>query len=331
MTSTPTADSTPRGTPRAATELAGGTLWLTAILLAVANFLAVLDTSIANVSVSNIAGGLGASNSEGTWVITSYAVAEAIVVPLTGWLVSRFGTVRVFLSAMVLFGVCSALCGLAWSMNVLVGFRVLQGVAGGPLMPLSQTLLLQIFPKRQQPAAMTLWGMTTLAAPIAGPILGGILCDNVGWPSIFWVNVPIALAAPVILWRLIRSYETPTRRVRVDAVGLALLIVWVGALQIVLDLGKDHDWFSSNLIVAISAIAVVGFVAFLIWELTEKTPIVQLAVFRHRGFSMSMITLALAFGALFASNVLTPLWLQTLMGYTRVPGMRQGDSALRRC
>lgn len=316
MSSTVPATSTADGTPPTAGQLTGSALWLTAILLAVANFLAVLDTSIANVSVSNIAGGLGSSNSEGTWVITSYAVAEAIIVPLTGWLVSRFGTVRVFLSAMILFGVCSALCGLAWSMNVLVGFRVLQGIAGGPLMPLSQTLLLQIFPKRMQSAAMTLWAMTTLAAPIAGPILGGILCDNVGWPSIFWVNVPIALLAAPVLWRLIRGYETSTQRVRVDAVGLALLVVWVGSLQIVLDLGKDHDWFASNLIVVLSLIAVVGFVAFLLWELTEKQPIVHLSIFRHRGFSMSMITLALAFGAFFAGNVLTPLWLQTLMGYT---------------
>jgi len=316
MPSTSSTAGTPEGLPHAAKQLAGGTLWLTAILLAVANFLAVLDTSIANVSVANIAGGLGSSNSEGTWVITSYAVAEAIIVPLTGWLVSRFGTVRVFLTAMLMFGVCSALCGLAWSMNALVAFRVLQGMAGGPLMPLSQTLLMQIFPKRLQPTAMTLWAMTTLAAPIAGPILGGILCDNVGWPSIFWVNVPIAAAAPLILWRLIRGYETQTQRVRVDGVGLALLVVWVGALQIVLDLGKDHDWFSSNLIVILSLIAVIGFVAFLIWELTEKNPIVRLAVFRHRGFSTAMITLALAFGAFFAGNVLTPLWLQSLMGYT---------------
>jgi MFS transporter, DHA2 family, multidrug resistance protein len=316
MSSTALAAGTPEGASQAATQLTGGALWLTAILLAVANFLAVLDTSIANVSVSNIAGGLGSSNSEGTWVITSYAVAEAIIVPLTGWLVSRFGTVRVFLTAMTLFGICSALCGLAWSMNVLVAFRVLQGMAGGPLMPLSQTLLMQIFPKRMQPTAMTLWAMTTLAAPIAGPILGGLLCDNVGWPSIFWVNVPIALSAPLVLWRLIRGYETPTQRVRVDGVGLGLLVVWVGALQIVLDLGKDRDWFASNLIVTLSLIAVIGFVAFLIWELTEKAPIVQLAIFRHRGFSTSMITLALAFGAFFAGNVLTPLWLQTLMGYT---------------
>lgn len=296
--------------------LAGASLWSAAILLAVANFLAVLDTSIANVSVSNIAGGLAASTSEGTWVITSYAVAEAIIVPLTGWLVGRFGIVRVFVTAIAAFGVCSALCGFANSLGLLVAFRVLQGLAGGPLMPLSQTLLLQIFPKKQQPLATTIWAMTTIVAPILGPIVGGKLCDSVGWPSIFWINVPIALICAPVVWRMIRSYETPTRPMRVDGVGLSLLVVWVGALQLVLDLGKDHDWFSSNVIVALAALAVIGFAAFLIWELTEKEPIVSLAVFRHRGFSTSMISLALAFGAFFASNVLTPLWLQTQMGYT---------------
>lgn len=297
-------------------ELTGAALWSAAILLAMANFLAVLDTSIANVSVPNIAGGLAVSTSEGTWVITSYAVAEAITVPLTGWLVGRFGIVRVFVTAMIGFGVCSALCGLAPSLALLVTFRVLQGVAGGPLMPLSQTLLMQIFPKKLQPVATTLWAMTTIIGPILGPIFGGTLCDNVGWPSIFWVNVPIALICAPIVWRMIRRYETPTRRARVDGVGLSLLVLWVGALQIVLDLGKDHDWFASNLIVLLSLVAVLGLGAFLIWELTDPEPIVSLRVLRHRGFSMSLVTLALAFGSFFASNVLTPLWLQTGMSYT---------------
>jgi DHA2 family multidrug resistance protein len=297
-------------------DLTGAALWFAAVLLAVANFLAVLDTSIANVSVSNIAGGLGVSTSEGTWVITSYAVAEAIVVPLTGWLVSRFGTVRVFVTAIVSFAICSALCGMAWSLSSLVLFRVLQGMSGGPLMPLSQTLLMQIFPKRLQPVATTIWALTTIIGPILGPILGGVLCDSIGWESIFWVNVPIALIAAPIVWRMLHAYETPTQRSKVDGVGLSLLIIWVGALQCMLDLGKDRDWFSSGTIVALTIIALVGFIAFLIWELTEKNPIVSLAVFRHRGFTMSMVTLALAFGTFFATNVVTPLWLQTEMGYT---------------
>jgi DHA2 family multidrug resistance protein len=286
------------------------------MLLAMANFMAVLDVSIANVSVPNIAGGLAASTSEGTWVITSYAVAEAIIVPLTGWLASRFGTVRVLVLAMAGFGACSALCALATSFGFLVASRILQGVAGGPLMPLSQALLLQIFPKERQPVGIALWSMTSILAPVMGPIVGGALCEHVGWPSIFWINVPIALICVPLLWRTIRQYETPAQRTSVDGVGLGLLIIWVGALQLMLDLGKDRDWFASTLIVNLTIIAAVGFVAFLIWELTDDNPIVKLRILSQRGFSTSLVALALAMGAYFASIVLTPLWLQTDMGYT---------------
>ena len=291
-------------------------LWGLGVLLAIANFLAVLDTSIANVSVPNIAGNLGASTSQGTWVITSYAVAEAITVPLTGWLALRFGATRVFVFAMVAFGVFSAACGLSPNLGSLTFFRVMQGFAGGPLMPLAQTLLFVIFPPKQRPAAMGLWAVTTLTAPILGPVLGGYLCDNFGWPSIFWVNVPIAFAAAFVLWRALKPYEEAGVKTRVDGVGLALLIVWVGALQLMLDLGKEHDWFSNPLIVALAVVAAIGFVAFLMWELTETNPIVDLRVFRSRGFSVSMLVLAIAFGGFFATNVLTPLWLQSEMGYT---------------
>jgi DHA2 family multidrug resistance protein len=291
-------------------------LWSAAGLLAAANFLAVLDITIANVSVPNIAGNLGVSSSQGLWVITSYAVAEAITVPLTGWLARRFGTLRVFVSAMAGFGLFSALCGLSNSLGMLVLFRVLQGFAGGPLIPLSQTLLLQIFPKKQQPIALALWAMTTLIAPVVGPILGGQLCDNLGWPSIFWVNVPIAFVCAPIVWFLLQTHETQTTKARVDGIGLLLLVIWVGALQIMLDLGKEHDWFESAMVCWLAVVAVIGFLAFLIWELTENEPIVSLKVFRHRGFAASMIALPLAFGAFFAGNVLTPLWLQTNMGYT---------------
>jgi DHA2 family multidrug resistance protein len=299
-----------------ARQLTGLPLWATGVLLAAANLMAVLDTSIANVSVPNITGALGASASQGVWVITSYSVAEAITVPLTGWLAGRFGAVRVFVFSMLGFGLFSALCGIAPSLPFLVLFRVLQGFAGGPLMPLSQTLLLTVFPKDKQPAAMGLWAVTTLVAPIGGPILGGVLCDSLGWGSIFWVNVPIAMICAPLVWRMLRHQETPTAKTRVDGVGLALLIVWVSALQVMLDTGKDHDWFSSPMIIGLAVIAAVGFAAFVIWELTEKTPIVQLKVFANRGFSAAMVTLALAIGAFFATNVMTPLWLQTNMGYT---------------
>jgi DHA2 family multidrug resistance protein len=299
-----------------AAALSGSAMIFAGLILAAANFLVVLDTTIANVSVSNIAGALAVSPSQGTWVITSYSVAEAIVVPLTGWLSARFGSVKVFVMGMIGFGIFSFLCGLAPSLGMLVLFRVLQGLCGGPLMPLSQTLLLRVFPKKYAAAATGLWAMTTLVAPILGPILGGTLCDNVGWASIFWINVPIALACSYAAWRLLRRHETPRAKSRVDTVGLALLVVWVGAFQVMLDLGKEHDWFESPLIITLGLVALLGFIAFLIWELTDKNPIVDLRVFRHRGYSASVLTLSVAFGAFFGINVLTPLWLQQNMGYT---------------
>jgi DHA2 family multidrug resistance protein len=300
----------------ASTHLTGGPLVISGLLLAVANFLVVLDTTIANVSVPNIAGGLAVSPDQGVWVITSYAVAEAISVPLTGWLAKRFGAVRVFVSAMIGFGICSLLCGLAPSLGVLVLFRVMQGLFGGPLMPLSQTLLLRVFPPKLASAATGLWAVTSLLAPILGPILGGVLCDSLGWQSIFYVNVPIALVCAGLVWSLLRSQETPTAKTSIDVVGLGLLALWVGALQIMLDLGEDRDWFQSPLIVGLGLTALLGFAVFLIWELTERDPIVDLKVFRHRGFSAGVATLSLGFGAFFGINVLTPLWLQTNMGYT---------------
>jgi DHA2 family multidrug resistance protein len=296
--------------------LTGGMLWLAAIVLAAANFVAVLDMTIANVSVPSIAGNLGATASQGTWVITSYAVAEAITVPLTGWLAARFGAVRVFAVAMGLFGVASLLCGLANSLGMLVFARILQGFAGGPLMPLSQTLLLRIFPPHMAPAAIGLWSMTTLIAPVLGPIVGGWICDQYSWHWIFLINIPVALVCAFAAWNLLKRYELPLLRNPIDTVGLVLLFVWVGSLQLMLDEGKNLDWFASPMIVGLAVVAVVGFAAFLIWELHEEHPIVDLRVFRHRGFTMSVLTISLTFGAFFAVNVLTPQWLQRYMGYT---------------
>jgi DHA2 family multidrug resistance protein len=296
--------------------LKGALLWLAAVVLAGANFIAVLDMTIANVSVPNISGALGISSSQGMWVITCYAVAEAITVPLTGWLASRFGAVRVFTTAISCFGLFSLLCGAAPTFEVLVLGRILQGVAGGPLIPLSQTLLLRIFPKEKAAAATALWAMTTLTAPILGPILGGWLCDTYSWPVIFLINVPLALVMGPFAWRMLKRYESRLERLPIDVVGLTLLVVFVGALQLMLDLGKEHDWFESGLIVTLGVVAVIGFVAFLIWEAGEKHPIVNLRVFRHRGYTTAVIVVATGFGAMFAANVLTPLWLQSYMGYT---------------
>ena len=302
--------------PKHPPALEGGMLWVAGIVLALANFVAVLNMTIANVTVPNIAGALGAGSSQGTWVITSYAVAEAITVPLTGWLAGRFGAVRLFCTSVVLFGAFSLLCGMSTSLGMLLGMRVLQGMAGGPLLALSQTLLLRIFPKEQSMQAMGLWAMTTLLAPVVGPVLGGWLCDNYSWPWVFFINVPMALAFGVIAWGLLKRYQDPAVIKPVDKIGMLLLIIWVAALQIMLDEGKDKDWFSSMEIRVLAITAVIGFISFLIWELTEKNPIVDLRVFRHRGFSSCMLVLALAFGAFFGINVLTPQWLQYNMGYT---------------
>ena len=295
--------------------MSGSALWIAGIVLALANFMVVLDTTIANVSVPNIAGGLAVSPSQGTWVITSYAVAEAITVPLTGWLAQRFGAVRVFVFAVAGFGVCSMLCGFAPSFGALVGLRVLQGLSGGPIMPLSQTLLRRIFPPQQQAMAIGLWSMTTVVGPVAGPLLGGTLVDGVGWPFIFFINIPVAALCAIVAWRFLASRETKTVRNPVDFTGLALLILWIGAMQIMLDNGKDLDWFNSPVIVTLALVAAVGFVSFLIWELTDPHPIVDLKVFRHRGFATSTLIMALVFGAFFSSIVLMPLWLQTNLGY----------------
>ena len=303
------------GSPAAA-PLTGAALWTAGLLLSLANFIVLLDTTIANVSVPNIAGGLAVSTNEGTWVITSYSVAEAITVPLTGWLAQRFGAVRVFCVSMALFALFSALCGLASSLDMLIVFRIFQGLSGGPLIPLSQTLLLRTFPKAQASRAMTMWVMTTVIAPVAGPILGGLLCDNVGWPWIFYINVPIATAVAVMVWSRLPRREGERVKSPIDVVGLGLMIVWVGALQIMLDKGEQADWFASPLIVGLAVTAVVGFAAFLIWELTADGPIVNLRVFSSRSYTITLCVLSLAFAAYFAGLVVQPLWLQTNTGYT---------------
>lgn len=299
-----------------ARPLTGAKLLLAALAIGLGNFLVVLDSTIANVSVPTIAGYLGVSSSQGTWVITSYAVAEAITVPLTGWLSRRFGAQRVFIVCYFAFAVISLLCGMSTSIGMLIGCRVLLGLFGGPIMPLSQMLLLRIFPPEKATLGTVLWAMTTLVGPVAGPILGGIICDSIGWQWIFFIKVPIAALGGLAVLVLLRGRHDPTERASIDKVGLGLLVVWIAALQIMLDEGRNHDWFASAEIQILAVIAAIGFAAFVIWELTEKEPIVDLRIFRHRGFSASALTYAVGFGAFFASLVILPLWLQQNMGYT---------------
>lgn len=301
---------------QAGPALTGGRLVLAGFVLALTNFMVVLDTTIANVSVPHISGGLGVSPTQGTWVVTSYSVAEAICVPLTGWLVRRFGTIRVFMAAMIGFAAFSALCGTASSLGAMVAFRIGQGFCGGPLMPLTQTLLLRIFPKEKQAAAMGAWAMTTVTAPILGPILGGTISDNWSWPWIFYINLPVAIFCIAGVFVLLRQSETKTEIVPIDRFGLAIMIIWIAALQVMLDLGREEDWFGSSFIVGCAIVAAIGFVLFLIWELTERNPIVDLKVFRHRGFTVSVAALSFSFGTFFSSVVIIPQWLQTSLGYT---------------
>lgn len=296
--------------------LTGARLLLAGFVLAMTNFMVVLDTTIANVSVPHIAGSLGISGSQGTWIITSYAVAEAVCVPLTGWLAGRFGTVRTFTFGMIGFGLFSLLCGMSTSLGMLVACRIGQGLCGGPLMPLSQTLLMRIFKPEQRAQAMGVWAMTTVTAPILGPILGGTISDSWSWHWIFFINIPVAALCAFGAMRLLAPVETKTEKMRIDGVGLALMLLWIGALQIMLDLGREHDWFNDPTIVALAVIAAIGLAVFLAWELTEDQPIVDLRVFRHRGFTVAVTSLSFAFATFFASAVIIPQWLQTSMGYT---------------
>ena len=289
---------------------------IAAIALSFANFMVILDLTIANVAVPHIASSLGITLEQGAWIITSYAVAEAICVPLTGWMAARFGSVRTFMTSMLGFGICSFLCGVSVSLEMLVISRIGQGIVGAFMMPLSQTLLLKVFPPDKQNHAMGLWAVTTLLAPALGPIFGGYLTDNYSWHWIFLINIPVVLLCLFVSWRIVRLLETERAILPVDVIGLVLLILAVGSLQLVLDLGRTHDWFGDPMIVALTVVSAVSFLLFVVWELTEDHPIVDLRVLRHRGLSISLLALGIAFSAYFAGFVIVPQWQQTWLGYT---------------
>ena len=296
--------------------LTGMKLLLGSVALSSATFMNVLDTSIANVSIPAISGSLGVAPHQGTWVITSFAVASGIALPMTGWLAQRFGAVRLFTISVLLFTVVSWLCGLATSINQLILLRVLQGAVAGPMIPLSQALMLGSYPREKSGTALAIWTMTSLVGPVVGPVLGGVITDNIYWAWIFYINVPVGLLAAAATWWLYRDRESPTRRLPVDVVGLVLLVVWIGAFQIMLDKGKELDWFESRQIITLAIVAVVGLAAFLIWELTDDHPVVDLSLFSNRNFAVATVTISLGYSAFFGNLVLLPAWLQQHMGYT---------------
>ena len=296
--------------------LHGGPLVLLTIAVAFSTFMEVLDMTIVNVAVPHIAGSLGVSSSEGTWTISSYALASAIMQPLTGWLAKRFGEVKTFVVSVLLFVVFSMLCGLASSMPMLVICRLMQGAGSGPMVALSLTLLLSSYPQAKQGIALALWAMTVVVAPIFGPILGGWLTDNFSWPWIFYINVPVGLLAAVITWALLRKRETRISRTPIDIIGLLLLVVGVGALQFMLDNGNDNDWFASPMIVTLGITALVCLTFLIVWEIHAKHPVVDLSLFKRRNFTIGVAALSLGMMAFFGINVVFPLWLQTTLAYT---------------
>jgi MFS transporter, DHA2 family, multidrug resistance protein len=304
------------GAPPALQPLTGSALAMGSIALSLATFMNVLDTSIANVSIPAISGDLGVSPDQGTWVITSFGVANAISLPLTGWLTRTFGQVKLFVWSTILFTLASFLCALAPSLGMLILFRILQGAVAGPMMPLSQALLLSSYSKAKAGAALGMWAITTLVAPVVGPVLGGWITDNISWPWIFYINIPVGVFSVLATWFIYQKRETPTIRLPIDKVGVFLLMLWVGSLQVMLDKGKDLDWFNSGQIITLAVVAGVGFVIFLVWELTEEHPVVDLALFGRRNFLIGTVAMLLAYGLFFGNVVLLPLWLQQYMGYT---------------
>jgi MFS transporter, DHA2 family, multidrug resistance protein len=295
--------------------------WIIAVIVMLATFMEVLDTSVANVALPSIAGNLAATLDESTWVLTSYLVSNAIILPLSGWFSFLFGRKRFYLICVALFTFSSLLCGLAPNIELLVLFRVLQGVGGGALVPISQAILVESFPRAKQGMAMAFFGMGVMFAPIIGPALGGWMTDNFSWRWIFFINIPVGLLAILLASRLVS--DPPHMRsqwgkgsLRVDYIGLGLIAVGLGCLQIVLDNGQKKDWFASNTITWLSLIALVALVGTVIWELKVKDPIVDLRLLKERNFCLSTLTMFMVGFVVYASIILYPFYLQNLMGYT---------------
>jgi DHA2 family multidrug resistance protein len=309
--SAPTAAAAPEHPP-----LHGGRLAFLTVAVALATFMEILDLTIVNVSVPSISGSLGVTTSEGTWAVSSYMLAAAIMQPLSGWIARRFGEVRTFVTSIVLFMVFSALCGMATSLTMLVGARLIQGLVSGPMMSVAQAILLRNYPIERRGMALALWSMVIMIAPICGPVLGGYITDNLSWPWLFYINLPVGAFSALASWSILRRRESKIVKSPIDMVGLTLLVVGVGSLQYMLDNGNEKDWFGSPVIIAAAVTALVA-ISFLIpWELTDDHPVVDLRLFNRRNFRIGTLTLGFAYFALSGVNIVFPLWLQTTVGYT---------------
>ena len=294
--------------------------WVIAVVVAVAAFMEVLDTSIANVALPYIAGNLGASNDESTWILTSYLVSNAIVLPITGWFAGIFGRKRFFMVCLTIFTISSLLCGTAPNLGGIILFRVLQGAGGGGLQPMAQAILADTFPPEKRGLAFALFGITTIIAPTIGPTLGGWITDNYSWRWIFFINLPVGIMALFLVSRLLEDPPWVRRVARagvtIDYVGVALLVIGVGALQIMLDKGQEEDWFESPFIVVLAVAAALGLTSLVIWEWFHKTPVVDVRLYKNANFLGANLMMFVLGIMLFSSLVMMPQFLQTLMGYT---------------
>jgi DHA2 family multidrug resistance protein len=296
--------------------LHGGKLLFLTAAIATASFMEILDLTIVNVSVPAISGSLGASTTEGTWAVSSYMLAAAIMQPLTGWIGRRFGEVRTFVTSICLFMCFSALCGLATTLPMLVAARLIQGLVSGPMMSVAQAILLRNYPIERRGMAIALWSMVIIIAPICGPIIGGWITDNLSWPWLFYINLPVGAFAATASWSLLRHRESKKVKLPIDAVGLTLLVVGVGSLQFMLDNGNDKDWFNSPVIIAAGVVSFISLVFLIPWELTDKHPVIDLHLFSRRNFRVGTCVIGVAYFAFSGINIIFPLWLQTTVGYT---------------
>jgi DHA2 family multidrug resistance protein len=294
--------------------------WVIALVVTMATFMEVLDTSIANVALPHIAGNLSAGTDESTWVLSSYLVANAVILPISAWLATRFGRKRFYMTCVVLFGISSLLCGLAPSLAWLVFFRVVQGLGGGGLAPSEQAILADTFPPHKRGMAFAIYGMAVVLAPAIGPTLGGYITDNFDWRWIFFINVPVAIVSLLLTSRLVEDpphVEAARKNPgSVDFVGLVLIAVAVGAGQVVLDKGERLDWFSSNFILGFQIASTACLVGAIFWEYYHPHPIIDIRLFKNRNFTISCVLMFMLGAALFGATVLLPQLVQTLMGYT---------------